>query len=88
MMSALQKINSPARLQEISGAILAILQQVGAPRSIAGPESRERAARIAAFLTPLAMAPAPTAEQGEAINVQTEFGAKLFASPNWPLDEG
>ena len=75
-------------MQDISAAMLAILQQLGAPKSTAGPESRERAARIAAFLTPLAMAPAATAEQGEAITVQTEFGAKLFPSPNWPNDEG
>lgn len=75
-------------LQDISAAMLAILQQVGAPKSSAGPESRERAARIATFLTPLAIAAAPSAEAGEAINVQTEFGAKLYASPNWPLDEG
>lgn len=68
--------------------MLAILQQVGGPSSSAGPESRERAARIASFLAPLAVAPAASADAVEATNVQTEFGAKLYPSPNWPLDEG
>ena len=69
-------------------ALVAILQPLAAPNSTAGPQSRERAARIVAYLTPLALAPAPSAEAGEAIAVQTEFGAKLLAAPDWPLNEG
>lgn len=76
------------RLQDISVALVAILQQLAAPNSTAGPQSRERAARVAAYLGPLARAPAPSAEAGEAIAVQTEFGAKLLHNPDWPLNEG
>lgn len=75
-------------VQEISAALLAILQPLAAPGSQAGPQSREQAARIVTYLTPLAVAPAPSAEAGEALAVQTAFGAKLLPNPNWPLNEG
>ena len=75
-------------VQEISAALLAILQPLAAPGSTAGPQSREQAARIVTYLTPLAVAPAPSAEAGEALAVQTAFGAKLLPNPNWPLNEG
>lgn len=75
-------------LQEISASLLAILQPLAAPGSPAGPQSREQAARIVTFLTPLAVAPAPNTEAGEALAVQTAFGAKLLPNPNWPLNEG
>jgi len=74
--------------QEISAGLVAILQPVAAPTSSAGPQSREQAARIVTYLTPMALAPAPTTEAGEALAVQTAFGAKLLPNPNWPVDEG
>lgn len=75
-------------MQEISAGLVAILQPVAASTSSAGPQSREQAARIVTYLMPLALAPAPTAEAGEALAVQTAFGAKLLPNPNWPVDEG
>lgn len=75
-------------LQEISAGLLAVLQPLAAPGSTAGPQSREQAARIVSYLTPLAVGPAPSAEAGEALAVQTAFGAKLLPNPNWPLNEG
>ena len=74
--------------QDIAASLAAALQPLAAPNSTAGPQSRERAARIVAYLTPMATAPAPSPEAGAAIAVQTQFGAKLLAAPDWPLNEG
>lgn len=67
---------------------MAVLQPVAAASSSAGPQSREQAARIVTYLTPMALAPAPTTEAGDALAVQTAFGAKLLPNPYWPVDEG
>jgi hypothetical protein len=67
---------------------VAILQPVAAASSSAGPQSREQGARIVTYLTPMALAAAPNAEAGEALAVQTAFGAKLLPNPYWPVDEG